>query len=137
MKVQTAAPVIQPLVPTGAVRTARLQSTVASGETTKAPGAALQVSTRSLGEEPVSETTAARRAKEDDYVKGLVFEANRAIDVGNHKVAVERDKDIHRFIMKVFEKDTGELVHQYPPEDLVNTAKKLAELVGTIFDEEA
>lgn len=85
------------------------------------------------GEAPVG----TRREREDKFIDQLVSEANHALSVGDHRVAVEREPTLKRFIMKVFDKDTGELVHQFPPEDIVQTARKLAELRGTIFEEEA
>lgn len=85
------------------------------------------------GEAPVG----TRREREDKFIDQLVTEANRALAIGDHRVSVVRDETLKRFVMKVFDKETGEMIHQYPPEDIVQTARKLAELRGTLFEEEA
>jgi len=45
------------------------------------------------------------------------------------------DKDIDKVIIKIKDKDTGEIIRQIPPEVAVKIAKKVDELLGILFDE--
>lgn len=45
------------------------------------------------------------------------------------------DKDIDKVIVKIKDKDTGEIIRQIPPEVAVKIAKKVDELIGILFDE--
>jgi flagellar protein FlaG len=45
------------------------------------------------------------------------------------------DRDIDKVIVKIKDKDTGEIIRQIPPEVAIKIAKKVDELIGILFDE--
>ncbi|ANQ54352.1 flagellar protein FlaG [Thermosipho sp. 1063] len=47
------------------------------------------------------------------------------------------DKDTGMIVVKIKDKDTGEIIRQIPPEVALRLAKNLEELIGVIFDERA
>jgi len=52
---------------------------------------------------------------------------NKAIDNGNQQLLFEVDKDTHSHIIKVVDKQTGEVIRQVPGEDLLSVRKALKE----------
>jgi flagellar protein FlaG len=49
------------------------------------------------------------------------------------KLVYERDYDT--FVVQVLRKDTGDLIRQIPPQELLELSKRLQELVGILFKE--
>ncbi len=47
------------------------------------------------------------------------------------------DRDLNMIIIKIKDKETGEIIRQIPPEVAVKIAKNLQELIGILFDERA
>ena len=47
----------------------------------------------------------------------------------------EIDRDINMIIVKIKDKDTGELIRQIPPEVVVKLARALDEFLGLLMDE--
>jgi len=45
------------------------------------------------------------------------------------------ERELNMIIIKIKDKDTGEIVRQIPPEVAVKIAKNLQELIGILFDE--
>lgn len=45
------------------------------------------------------------------------------------------ERELNMIIIKIKDKDTGEIVRQIPPEVAVKIAKNLQELMGILFDE--
>ncbi len=54
-----------------------------------------------------------------------------------HNVGLEFSKheDSGREVIKVVEKETGDLIRQIPPEEMLDLAVRMNELVGILFDE--
>jgi flagellar protein FlaG len=44
-------------------------------------------------------------------------------------------KSTGRIVIKVFNKDTGRLIREVPPESVLNLSAKLDEMMGILFDE--
>lgn len=55
----------------------------------------------------------------------------------NRTVHLEIDHESHNVIVKVVDKNTGEVIRQIPPEELVALAKKIKDGKGTLFNKEA
>jgi len=78
----------------------------------------------------------AERAAED-IQRALVEDlANKPVDAANEiRLRVEPDVDL--VVAEVVNRETGEVVQEIPPEDLVNAAKRLEAMLGRVLDDEA
>lgn len=55
---------------------------------------------------------------------------------GLYSVRFEKSEEFDRVIIKLVESETGELIRQIPPEELLGTAKFLREFRGNMIDTE-
>jgi len=53
----------------------------------------------------------------------------------NAEAEFKIDKETGMIIVKIKEKDTGEIIRQIPPEVALKLAKNIEELLGMVFDE--
>lgn len=60
---------------------------------------------------------------------------NSALEKSPTKAIITRDVNLNRFIVKIQDKSSGEVVKEIPSEALLNFARNLQELKGLIFDE--
>jgi flagellar protein FlaG len=54
----------------------------------------------------------------------------------NTKLQIEQDKDTGTFIYRSIDPETGEVVRQWPPEELLKLREHLAEIEGLLVDKE-
>ncbi|HEC98365.1 MAG TPA: flagellar protein FlaG [Nitrospirae bacterium] len=54
----------------------------------------------------------------------------------NRTIRMEVDNELHRVIIKLIDKKSGEIIQQIPPEDLIELAKKLRSGEGIFLDKE-
>ena len=52
----------------------------------------------------------------------------------NSKLQIEHDKSTGTYIYRAIDPDTGEVISQYPPEELVKLREYLAEMAGMLVD---
>lgn len=57
-------------------------------------------------------------------------------DYLNQHLKIEIDEELNRPIVKIVDKETKEVVRELPPEQLVQLAKKIDQMVGLLFDKE-
>jgi len=53
---------------------------------------------------------------------------------GNSKLQIERDKSTGTFIYRTVDADTGQVIRQWPPEQLLELRQHLKELEGMLLD---
>ncbi|MFH1845505.1 MAG: flagellar protein FlaG [bacterium] len=53
----------------------------------------------------------------------------------DHKVKMQYNEDIDSYVIEVSDQNSGEVVFQIPPEDMLMIGHKMKELVGLLFDE--
>lgn len=80
-----------------------------------------------MPEKPVSREQIRRNAE-------LVSEAVSRL---NHGVRFEIDDSSDTIITKVIDRETNEIIRQYPPEEMLDIARRLREYVGVLLDIEA
>ena len=56
---------------------------------------------------------------------------------GNSKLQVEKDKELGTYIYRSINPDTGEVIRQWPAEDLLALREYLKEMEGILLDTEA
>jgi len=95
-----------------------------------------------LAPDKVSE---ARKKKEDlaqseqlskDQVQPeeLLNQIKALTEDGLFSVRFEKDKETESLVVKVVDRESGEVIRQVPPEELLSLSKRLRELQGNIVD---
>ena len=77
-----------------------------------------------------------------NVLTGVKEELDEAIRVLNDslsraptRIVVSKDEQLNRFVVKIADKSSGEIIREIPPERLLNFAKHLQELKGILFDD--
>lgn len=82
----------------------------------------------------VREATAAEK---EEQLKEAAEKINEFIEAMTHDLSFSVDKDTNRTVVKVLERDSGEVIRQIPAEEVLKIAKMLDELKGLIIREKA
>ncbi|MCK4577870.1 MAG: flagellar protein FlaG [Candidatus Marinimicrobia bacterium] len=70
-------------------------------------------------------------------VPGVVRDINSFVSqVSATKVTFDVDDETGRHVVRVLNKETGDVIRQLPPEALLNLMAKMKKLTGLIFNEE-
>jgi len=67
----------------------------------------------------------------------MVDKANQDINHGSNRIEVQKDVGSGRFVMRIVDKTSGEVIRQYPPETVVRLSERLNELSGMLFANDA
>ena len=59
---------------------------------------------------------------------------NAALEKTKTKAIITRDEEINRFIVRIADQESGEVVREIPSEAILKFARNLQELKGLIFD---
>ena len=70
----------------------------------------------------------------DIQIDKLVEIANQYVDRFTTKVSFSYDSELKIPMIYVREKDTGRVIRQIPPEQMVNLMKKMEEIAGIIYN---
>jgi flagellar protein FlaG len=55
-------------------------------------------------------------------------------DSALHRVAYSYDEDANRYVMKLIDSETGQVIRQIPPEELLRVAAEINRYLGVILD---
>ncbi|HOO32849.1 MAG TPA: flagellar protein FlaG [Thermotogota bacterium] len=58
-------------------------------------------------------------------------------DLYNGELRIEFDKEADMKVVKIVDRDNGEIIKEIPPESMVELSKKINEMIGILFDEMA
>jgi len=83
----------------------------------------------------VRSTDQGQRISVDEALKILEEKIKKLSELFRGEAQFTFDKEIDRVIIKIKDKETGEIIRQIPPEVAVKIAKKVDELIGILFDE--
>lgn len=89
---------------------------------------------QSFSNENVSEE-AEEREPSKNTMDAAVSELNRKLALQNTRCEYRYDDDTKRVTIKVFNQETGELIKEIPPEETIESIKKMWEMAGIILDE--
>ena len=64
-----------------------------------------------------------------------VQDIQERLDSMGTKLGIELNKDPDAIVVQVKDKESGEVIRQFPPKELLQLQKKLKELTGLLFDE--
>lgn len=71
-------------------------------------------------------------------VSGLVNDINSLVyELSATTVTFDIDEATGRSVVRVLNKETGDVIRQLPPEELLNLVARMRQLTGLIFNEEA
>lgn len=62
-------------------------------------------------------------------------EVNAVLDHLNVQLKLSVNRDLERVVAKIVDRDTGEVVREIPPEEMLEMAKRLEEMSGLLLDE--
>ncbi len=81
----------------------------------------------------------ARQRLDREQVSRMAEEIQSRLDSlgGNLKIALNQDKGSDSIVVQISERNTGEVIRQVPPEEVLDLKKKLEDLVGLLFDQKA
>ncbi len=79
---------------------------------------------------PVGVSVAEEVAKVVEDVNAVVHQ------VASTKITFDIDEDTGRSVVRVLDKETGEVIRQVPPEELLTLVARMRQLSGLIFSEE-
>ena len=60
---------------------------------------------------------------------------NAALEKTKTRALITRDEELNRFIVRIADEDSGEIVREIPSEAILKFSRNLQELKGLIFDE--
>ena len=69
-----------------------------------------------------------------EIIEKLKEKINKLISQWNIQLDFSIDKDLDKVIVKVKDRDTGKVIRQIPPEEMLRIAKSLEELSGLLLD---
>ena len=79
-----------------------------------------------------------------EVIADVASDLDDAIEILNESLAktptkavISKDEDLNRYIVKIADKRSGEIVREIPPEALLKFARHLQELKGILFDEQS
>ncbi len=69
-----------------------------------------------------------------DALEKIAEEFNENFQMFNAKIQFSVDKTTGNTVVKIYDKDTEEVIREIPPKELVNLAAKLSDLIGRLVD---
>lgn len=60
----------------------------------------------------------------------------KKFDYLNKHLKVEIDEELNRPVVRIIDNETNEVVRELPPEEMVQLAKKIDQMVGLLFEKE-
>lgn len=75
--------------------------------------------------------------KKEDKLKELAKELKEFLKFFNLEAKLVYSRDYQALVVQVFRIDTGELIKQIPPEELLEVSKRIQELVGILLRDKA
>ena len=96
------------------------------------------------GRQPTSPTSPAMpnpatnlsRAQRVEVLEAAVEKLIRRSLPSNSKLQIEQDKETGTFIYRSVDPETGEVLRQWPPEQLLELREHLSDIEGMLFDKE-
>ena len=79
----------------------------------------------------VAKTTLNQEQQLDNLLKKL----NVNTDIINKGIRFEKDNYYDKMIVRVYNRETGDIIKQIPPQDMLEFAKKSEEITGILFDQ--
>ncbi len=69
-----------------------------------------------------------------DVLEKIAEELNEDFRIFNASISFSVDKDTGTTVVKIFDRDTEEIIREIPPEELLSLAAKLTDIIGRLVD---
>lgn len=83
----------------------------------------------------IDKSTDIKITKNQDHTLKELEKAIRAIQGPQKQLEVSMHDKTHTIMIKVMDKDTGELIREVPPEKILDLAARMMEINGILLDE--
>ena len=70
-----------------------------------------------------------------DQLKKMIAEMNRKINNSNEEAVFGVHEETNRIMIKILDKDTKEVIKEFPPEKTLDMIARLWEMAGILVDE--
>lgn len=74
-------------------------------------------------------------AQQSDQLKKAIAEMNRKINNSNEEAVFGVHEDTNRIMIKIMDKETKEVIKEFPPEKTLDMIAKIWEMAGLLVDE--
>ncbi len=89
---------------------------------------------RNIEENQVKEKEKTEKLSQED-LDNTLKKLNENDDIIKRGLKFEKVDEVDKWVVKVYNVDTGETIRQIPSEEAVQITKGIQEILGTIFDE--
>lgn len=80
-------------------------------------------------------TKQAREQQQSEQLKKAIMEMNRRINNSNEEAVVGVHEDTNRIMIKIMDKETKEVIKEFPPEKTLDMIARIWEMAGILVDE--
>lgn len=77
-----------------------------------------------------------KAAFDEKEVRSALSRTGEQIVVGGHEMRFNYDRDLHRVVVTVRSKATGEVVRTIPPAEYIKFAARMRELMGVLLEKD-
>lgn len=84
---------------------------------------------------PESESSLPGKKDQEAQLKAVIEKANLEMKQLNRGLEFSYHEDLHRVSVKVYDKDTKEVIKEIPSDEMLDLLKKLKEMSGAIIDQ--
>ncbi|MEC8158795.1 MAG: flagellar protein FlaG [Pseudomonadota bacterium] len=92
--------------------------------------------------EPAAPSSVADRAEAVDALSEVTAEIeaamtvlNETLSIGPTSASISKDNELNKFVVTIFDDESGEIIREIPNEAMQRFARNLKEIQGLIFDE--
>ena len=75
-----------------------------------------------------------QESKFEINLENLREAADQALDLQQTRLSIEFNEEANRFIYRAIDKETGEVVTEFPPEEVIRQIAKFREIAGLVLD---
>ena len=76
------------------------------------------------------------RVRDKIFLNGAIKTVKNAGDLFNRRLDFRVDEETNRIVVKVIDTRTDKVIKEIPPEQLIELAAKIQEMIGLLIDEE-
>lgn len=80
-------------------------------------------------------TKPAREQQQSEQLKKAIMEMNRRINNSNEEAVFGVHEDTNRIMIKIMDKETKEVIKEFPPEKTLDMIARIWEMAGILVDE--
>lgn len=102
--------------------------------TASGPNAAQSRQTMDLPPPPNKQDVLETITQVADDIREAIETLNKTLDLGKTKAMISHDADLNRYIVKIADEQSGEIIREIPSEAVLKFARNLREIKGLLFD---